>query len=209
MPPLVLAAAVEAPVIAETAVAAGAALWTWMSSTAGVATLGAIAAIAGEEAARRRAEQLLRDNTYSDVCLSCAIKCQALACGVPGSKYRGGAHWCTSLPKNDGLVSHHTPAQNAYKNLPPGGGYLPPDLGPAIQMDPADHYQTATNPTSGPNWVSAQAAQTALISSGNWMGATALDVADLQSPKFHHKYDAAIAQMAAYTACMKAAGAIK
>jgi len=209
MPPLVLAAAVEAPLIAETAVAAGAAAWAWMTSTAGLATIGAVAAIAGEEAARRKAEQLLRDNTYSDVCLSCAIKCQALACGAPGSKYRGGAHWCTKLPKGDGLDSHHMPAQAAYNSLPAGGGYLPPDLGPAIQMDPADHLDTASNPFGHPGTANTYiAGQQASIASGNFVAAQAADIVDIKA-KFGSKYDGAILQAEAYTLCMKKAGAIR
>ena len=104
-----------APPIERALVAAGRAAWAWMTSTEGAVVIGSAtataAAVAVEEKARAKAEQWLRDNAGPDVCLSCAVACQGLACGVPGSPYRGGAHWCTSLPKLDGKDSHHAPAK--------------------------------------------------------------------------------------------------
>ena len=50
------------------------------------------------------------------------------ACGVPGTPFLGGAYGCI---KGGDTVGHHTPMNAA--------SYLPLFLGPAIQMDPADH----------------------------------------------------------------------
>ena len=52
-----------------------------------------------------------------------------------------------------------------------------------------------------------KAAQGTAIASGNFMAATAMDVADVER-KFPGKYTGAIAQMTAYTACLKANGVI-
>jgi hypothetical protein len=194
------------PPIARAAVAAGRAAWAWMMSSEGAAVGAATAAVLAEEVARKKAEQLLRDTFGDEVCISCAVACQALACGVPGSPYRGGADWCMKQP---GKHSHHMPAKDAYNKLPPGAGFLPDALGPAIQMDPGDHLLTASNPF-GPYYKTAyayRAAQSVAIASGNFVAAQFSDVGDVES-KFPGKYTAAIAQMTAYTACMKAARVI-
>ena len=47
-----------------------------------------------------------------------------------------------------------------------------------------------------------------MIASGNFMAATAMDVADIEK-NFPGKYTAAIAKMMAYTACLKANGVIQ
>lgn len=122
--------------------------------------------------------------------------CAALACGIPGSKYRGGTYFCT---KGGMTQSHHTPAQSV--------SYLPAGAGPAIQMDPADHAQTLSY---GNSLASAtyRSAQSGLISSGNFMGAIAMDVADVKG-HFGSKYDSGIAQMLAYAECLKKNGFVR
>ena len=66
--------------------------------------------------------------TRTVTCARCAQNpCAYLACGVPGSTYRGGAHGCmTDTPETlgDGLDSHHMPADSKSP--------LPRPVGPAI-----------------------------------------------------------------------------
>lgn len=133
----------------------------------------------------------------AETCKNCD-PCKHLACGNPSSKYRGGAHSCTSQPANDGKDSHHMPAK---ANSP-----LPPGMGPAIQMDPLDHQRTASYGRSPTDPY--MQAQQSLIRSGNFLGAVAMDVADIQA-KFPGKYDAAIGQMMAYAACLKQNGIVR
>jgi hypothetical protein len=52
------------------------------------------------------------------------------------------------------------------------------------------------------------ALQSALIRSGNFSGATAIDVADIKNKFSDGRYGAAIGQMLAYTACLKQNGYI-
>ena len=175
---------------------------------------GAVAGVPGGVSAGQQAGKWLSDkidewtgaNTKADAkpaektdtgCVTCG--CAALAGGVPGSKYRGGAHSAMAQPSGDGLDSHHTPAKAASP--------LPPGIGPAIQMDQADHRLTASNGTQ-PGYKQYIAAQAGLVNSGNFTGATAMDIADIHA-KFGNKYDGAIAQMLAYTACLKRTGVIK
>lgn len=135
---------------------------------------------------------------------ACAIcggnnPCQHLQNGFPGSKYRGGSHLGMSQPSRDGKESHHTPA----KAVSP----LPTSVGPAIQMDPLDHAKTASS-GKRPGFQAYQAKQARLIAAGNFMGAIALDVADIKL-KFEDKYDAAIGQMMAYATCLKKHGIVR
>lgn len=135
-------------------------------------------------------------------CATCAQNpCAALACGVRGSKFRGGAHGCmTGTPetKGDVLDSHHMPA----RSISP----LHPDVGPAIQMDPRDHRMTNSYGRS-PLSNATLAGQQEMIASGNFIAAQAIDVGEVMA-KFPGKYDAAIYQMEAYTACLKRYGII-
>ncbi|MBL3573372.1 hypothetical protein JMK10_16855 [Rhodovulum sulfidophilum] len=124
--------------------------------------------------------------------------CAALACPAPVGRYAGGAHVCTSQPVGDGLDSHHTPAK--------ANSYLDPQLGPAIQMDPADHALTASY--RKPRTAAYMRAQKSLVDNANFMGALMMDVADIRS-KFGDKYDAAIAQMTTYAACLKQNGIVR
>jgi hypothetical protein len=179
-------AAAAAAMTSETAVTVGGAV---VAGTAG--------AVVGNEIAKSRAQTKLNDITVADVCLPCASACAALAGGVPGSKYRGGAHSAMQGPTGDGLDSHHTPSAAA--------SYLPRPIGPAIQMDPLDHAMTASNGGGSAAYI---ADQRSLISGGNFMGAVAMDAADIRL-KFGNKYDDALTQMAAYTACLKLSGVVR
>lgn len=125
--------------------------------------------------------------------------CAQLAGGTPGAgPYRGGAHGAMRGPVGDGLDSHHTPARAA--------SYLHPEVGPAIQMDPADHARTASNRVAGR--AAYIAAQRQAVNSGNFLSAQAMDITDIRA-KFGSKYDSAIAQMEAYTLCLRQNGIIR
>lgn len=140
-------------------------------------------------------------NTDTDIrCATCDRNpCAHLANGAPGAgPYRGGAHGAMRLPVGDGLESHHTPARAA--------SYLHPEVGPAIQMDPADHALTASNGRM-PGSAAYIAAQRQAVNSGNFIAAQAMDIADIRA-KFGDKYDSAIAQMEAYTLCLRRNGLI-
>ena len=104
-----------------------------------------------------------------------------------------------SLPVGDGFDSHHTPAAAASN--------LPRDMGPAIQMQPPDHWRTASNGRQR-GYAAYIAAQKELVTSGNSVGAVAMDAADIHA-KFGNKYDGALAQMLAYAACLKRTGAVQ
>jgi len=130
--------------------------------------------------------------------LAAAVEaCQHLACPTPVGRYRGGAHWCTSQPVGDGLDSHHMPAQGY-------GNTFPPHFGPAIQMVPADHRKTASNPTSGKDY----SKQAALLAAGQNFAAFLEDVKDIKDVEWRinqpGKYAAAVAQASAYMNCLKA-----
>ncbi|MFA5539381.1 MAG: hypothetical protein WCZ72_03680 [Gemmobacter sp.] len=126
--------------------------------------------------------------------------CAHLANGAPnGTPYRGGAHGAMRGPVGDGLESHHTPAAAA--------SYLHREVGPAIQMDPADHYRTASHARM-PGSRQYIAAQRTAVQGGNFLAASVMDIADIRA-KFGDKYDAAILQMELYTACLKANGIIR
>ena len=168
--------------------------------SAAAAAYGATTVYNAMSRAEEEAEEKENTGEATTTCTTgCADNpCAHLAGGVPGSKYRGGAHSGTSLPVGDGLDSHHTPAAAASP--------LPRAMGPAIQMDPADHWRTASNGRM-PGSAGFIAAQRSMISSGNFLGAVAMDVADIKA-KFGDKYDSAIAQMEAYAACLEKHGLI-
>jgi hypothetical protein len=201
---------VLAPVAVPIFEAAGAALsaaWAWAVANVGTIAVGTVVVGGGAVAVKKVLDQSnteTKDVAISTTCQACEEEdrnpCAKYACGVPGSKYRGGAHGCTKLPVRDNLDSHHTPARAA--------SYLSDDEGPAIQMDPADHARTASNSRSGPGYMNYIATQTALVDSGNFMSAVAMDVADIES-KFPGKYEAAIAQMLLYANCLKQYGLVR
>jgi hypothetical protein len=99
----------------------------------------------------------------------------------------------------DQIESHHIPAKAV--------SYLHENVGPAIQMDEADHWRTASNGRM-PGHAAYIARQGQHIAGNNFLGAVAMDIADIRS-KFGTKYDSAIAQMEAYTACLKQNGLIR
>ena len=103
----------------------------------------------------------------------------------------GGAHSQTSKPRNDGLDSHHCPAQNCYKSAP-----ISSQDGPAIKMDPADHHKTASH-GRGPDAREYRARQEALLREGKLLEAVQMDIDDIQS-KFPGKYDRHLQQMLDY-----------
>lgn len=134
-------------------------------------------------------------------CATCSQNpCAALACGTKGAKYRGGAHGCmTGTPETvgDGLDSHHMPADSV--------STLNRQVGPAIQMDPADHRKTNSygGSVNGPRY----AAQRGMVARGQTMAALMMDVADVKAIAAGTgnptKYDGAIAQMLSYAQCLK------
>lgn len=137
----------------------------------------------------------------TDTCTTCNNPCQHLACGVPGSAYRGGAHYCMQEP---GYHSHHMPARSS-------SPLADAAIGPAIQMDRTDHYLTASY---GGNANGARyAPQRAALANGQTMAAIMMDVADVKAIAVAQgqpgKYDAAIAQMLAYANCLKTNGIIQ
>ena len=150
--------------------------------------------------AEEESEAREQAGTQTEACATCGDPpCAELAAGVPGSKYRGGAHSAMTKPIGDGLDSHHMPADS----ISP----IPRAMSPAIQMDPRDHRRT--NSYGGrPQTNAVLAGQKGMINSGNFIAAQAIDVAEVIA-KFPGKYDAAIAQMEAYTLCLKQHGIIQ
>lgn len=140
-----------------------------------------------------------RDQAGTDTCTTQKCKrerrknCAHLANGNPGEPFRGGAHGSTKLPWGDGLESHHTPADA----ISP----LPSDAGPAIQLRPEDHRQTASHPEVY-GYLAYQARQATLIAQGRFMDAVEMDIADV-SRKFPGRYDSALAQMRRYAQCLE------
>lgn len=145
--------------------------------------------------------------TRTVTCARCAQNpCAYLACGIPGSTYRGGAHGCmTGTPETlgDELDSHHMPADSKSP--------LPRPVGPAIQMDPVDHRLTASygGGVNGPGY----ALQNGFLARGQTYSAFLADVLDARRVATFQgdptKYDAAIAQATAYAECLKRNGIMK
>lgn len=106
--------------------------------------------------------------------------------------YRGGPHSFTSQPVNDGLDSHHCPAKACYSN-----SSMTQDKGPAIQMDPIDHKQTASYANSS-DAQRYREKQKELLNQGRLNEAIQMDVDDIRS-KFGNKYDKAIKEMIDYS----------
>jgi len=133
--------------------------------------------------------------------------CEHLACpdAIPGSKYRGGAHYCTRFPIGDGLDSHHMPARGY-------GNRFPPERGPAIQMEREDHWKTASHPRSrelGKDYNE----QAALLQMGLNSKAFDMDVLDILDVERliaqPGKYAAAVMQATAYMECLKQKGFVQ
>lgn len=140
-----------------------------------------------------------RDATRRGNCRTCrqldelASPCALLSrgTGLNTSPYSGGSHAGNRSLARPGIHSHHMSAQSAY---PPstrrGGGWRP-----AIQMDIADHMQTASY-GSGADADRHQRAQRRLLRRGRLREAFLMDVLDIRS-KSGDKYDGAIAEAAA------------
>ncbi|MFC5921660.1 VENN motif pre-toxin domain-containing protein [Neisseria weixii] len=108
------------------------------------------------------------------------------------NQYKGGAHSETKKPANDGLDSHHCPAQACYKGAP-----ISSENGPAIQMEPGDHRLTQSYGRS-PEAEAYRAKQKSLLNQGKLQEAIDMDVKDIRS-KFGSKYDEAINEMLKYS----------
>jgi hypothetical protein len=167
-----------------------------------VGIIGGGAVVADQiDKANQRAKDESRDAAPSNICQRCQNNpCAALAGGVPGTKYKGGAHAIMKGPVGDGLDSHHMPSADA-------SAPFPRDMGPAIKMDPEDYRETASYGSS-PAAVRYRATQRKLIQNGNFTAAFAMDVADIRS-QFGSKYDGAIAQATAYMQCLKKHGLVR
>ena len=122
--------------------------------------------------------------------------CSVLSNGMPGNtaNHRGGSHAANGRRSRAGVESHHMPANDAY----------PPSVStgqmPAIQIDRADHQQTASwgRSTAAQNYRDQQAR---LIRQGRMREAFMMDVLDVRA-RFGDKYDSAIAEAAAYMECV-------
>ncbi|MBB3953035.1 hypothetical protein [Aureimonas jatrophae] len=157
--------------------------------------------------ANEEADTQATTRTATVTCARCAQNpCAHLACGVPGSAYRGGAHGCmTGTPETvgDGLDSHHMPANSKSPLATP--------VGPAVQMRPEDHAQTASfrGRANGGTY----APQRALLARGQVYAAFLLDVADVKRIAAAQgdptRYNAGLAQASAYATCLKKNGIIK
>jgi hypothetical protein len=121
--------------------------------------------------------------------------CKALEDGLPGAQYRGGKYSkIKEGGKARGQEAHHMPADSVSTVGTSGG--------PAIQMDKADHAQTASHDNK-PGSAAHRSTQAGLMGQGKagFLSAMMMDVQDVES-KFPGKYTSAIAQMMAYARCM-------
>ena len=169
-----------------------------LALTVGTVAVGVMMTSDGINNADRAADDDLDATGTTRACESCENPCEHLACGSPNSQFRGGAHGCMTQPTGDGKDSHHMPA----RSISP----LDPDMGPAIQMDPRDHRRTNSYGRS-PNSNDILAGQQDQIAAGNFVAAQAIDIAEVEA-LFPGKYEEAIAQMMAYTACLRQNGLI-
>ena len=177
--------------------------------TAAAAAWGTHKAIEAVKADDAASDELDDTATVTVACATCPQNpCAHLACGVPGSQYRGGAHGCVGRPGNKtsgggAIHSHHAPA-DAYSPLPR-------PVGPAIQMTAADHRATSSygSRVHGPQY----AAQRQALAGGHVMRALVMDAAEARAIARASgdpaRYDQAIAQMMAYANCLRQHGIIR
>lgn len=160
---------------------------------------------AAKEAAQKKAKEEAAQKEASGVKGKGKKKkdpCVAIQDGVPGDGYRGGRH--SSIRKGGSTYtppreSHHMPADSAYTSI--NGKPVSSGSKPTIQMDKADHEQTA-------NWGNSRESQaykkrqSSLMKQGKrgYLMAMMMDIADVRA-KFGDKYDEAIAQMIAWAKC--------
>lgn len=141
------------------------------------------------EASARRTARITAD------CYRLAMAA-VVAARASGVEHVGGPH---NGVKRSGYESHHTPPRRA-------GGYTP-GKGPAIQMDPTDHYATQTFDNKPGN-----RSQRNLANSGpqGFMASVLLDVADVRAIAMASgepdKYDVAIGMMITYATCLMGEG---
>ncbi|WP_152693277.1 hypothetical protein [Caballeronia mineralivorans] len=128
--------------------------------------------------------------------------CDHLKQGSGKGPYRGGAHSKTSKPVNDGKDSHHMPADDVSP--------LARNDGPAIQMDPSDHYQTASNGRGGSEARQYRQMIGDLLKSGNWRKAMATEIQDIRDIAKAignaGKYNEAMLEMLEYFRCLEKNG---
>ena len=106
--------------------------------------------------------------------------------------YRGGPHSQTKLPVGDKLESHHMPSR---KSLEDSG--IDPEKGPAIQMEPEDHIQTASHGTQGTEGAIYREQIKNLIKQGSVRQAMAREIGDVRRIA-GRLYNQAIREMVEY-----------
>lgn len=154
------------------------------------------------------AKALAQAKAREDPCEECRNPCAHLACGAPGSAYRGGAHGCVGKADNKigpsgSIHSHHTPA-DVYSPLPR-------PVGPAIQMRDVDHRLTSSygSKVHGPSYQPQRAA----LARGQTMQALLMDAAEVRAIAAQTgdptRYDDALRQMFLYANCLKQNGLMK
>lgn len=186
----------------------------WVAAAVGVTAAGYGAYKGGEYLANQMAEadsaaDQAETKSVTITCATCAQNpCAELACGVPGSKYRGGAHGCVGVAENKigdkGTIhSHHMPA-DAYSPLAR-------PVGPSIQMLDVDHRLTSSygSKVHGPPY----APQRTALASGQTMQAIRMDIRNARNVAAAQgdptRYDDAIDQMMRYALCLKENGIIQ
>lgn len=169
--------------------------------------------------ARKKAQKTLDDKHQARAkkkggCGSCAAisnPCKDLAGGDPsneGKKYRGGGHGKTKKRRptdNKGeFESHHMPAHSSY----PPNKKIGRDRMPALRMKTGDHKKTASHGNLGTKATFYTDKQERKINAGKFSEAFGMDVADIKD-RHGGKYDNAIAEAAAYAACLEMQGDVK
>ncbi|EKS4626894.1 hypothetical protein QB714_003647 [Salmonella enterica] len=119
--------------------------------------------------------------------------CKHLRKGSGEGGYRGGAHSGTKKPANDGLDSHHLPADDVSP--------LSKNNGPAIQMEPRDHKVTGSNGSSHEAARYRMIIQE-LLDKGEWRKAMAIEIWDIKNNN-KRKYNKAIQEMLLYYKCLE------
>lgn len=143
-----------------------------------------------------------------DSCAEISNPCKDLAGGDDsnnGKKYRGGGHGKMKkrrpTDKKGEFESHHMPADSAY----PANKKIGRDRMPAVRMKTGDHKKTASHGHLGKKAARYTEKQMRLIKKGKISEAFGMDVADIKE-RHGGKYDDAIAESAAYMACLEMQG---
>ena len=112
--------------------------------------------------------------------------------------YRGGSHADMSGPRTrrDGLDSHHMPDRHATPTVDPNDG-------PAIQMDPLDHFATSSNGRHGESSRIWRDETAQMIREGRYRDAMAREIRDVRRAAKKvssdpRKYNEAIQEMLEY-----------